>query len=180
MTPAGAGGTLGGMGKEESLERAVTGALRGAIRDHGPITGDLVTSAAKRVIGNLKNARLGGIAAALGRQGGLANTKKAQAAKGRKGGRAGKGSKKPHSEEARRRSLARRLIRAAGTADELSVASMVRLAPDRPHLHRATSLQRAASDLLVADLVQELLGIEWPRRPRGRPPEPPADEGTPA
>lgn len=40
----------------EALERAVLGALRSAINDHGPITPDKLTSATKRVIGNLVNA----------------------------------------------------------------------------------------------------------------------------
>jgi hypothetical protein len=39
-----------------SRERAVLGALKATIRDHGPITAALVTSATKRVIGNLQNA----------------------------------------------------------------------------------------------------------------------------
>lgn len=38
------------------LERAVAGALRSAIHDHGAITADKVGSAVKRVVGNLKNA----------------------------------------------------------------------------------------------------------------------------
>lgn len=42
----------------EAIERAVVGALRSAINDHGPITADKITSAAKRVIGNLRNAGL--------------------------------------------------------------------------------------------------------------------------
>jgi hypothetical protein len=40
-----------------SIERAVVGALRSAIRDHGPITPEQIGSAAKRIVGNLKNAR---------------------------------------------------------------------------------------------------------------------------
>jgi hypothetical protein len=39
------------------VERAVVGALRAAIRDHGPITPEHIGSAAKRIVGNLKNAR---------------------------------------------------------------------------------------------------------------------------
>jgi hypothetical protein len=39
------------------IERAVVGALRAAIRDHGPITPEHIGSAAKRVVGNLKNVR---------------------------------------------------------------------------------------------------------------------------
>ena len=39
------------------LMRAVVGALRSCIHDHGPIKADLITSAAKRVVGSLKNVR---------------------------------------------------------------------------------------------------------------------------
>lgn len=39
----------------EALERAVVGALRSAIKDHGPITAEHIGSAAKRVVGNLEN-----------------------------------------------------------------------------------------------------------------------------
>ena len=42
----------------EGLERAIAGALRAAIRDHGPITTDKIGSAVKRVIGSLANATL--------------------------------------------------------------------------------------------------------------------------
>jgi hypothetical protein len=67
------------------------------------------------------------MAAALGRKGGLAS-KEAGAnfeRLGRKGGHAGKGVPKPRSEAARRRMLARRLIRAAGRAGSLEAAEMV-------------------------------------------------------
>jgi hypothetical protein len=57
------------------LERAIAGALRAAINAHGPITTERIGSATKRVVGSLKNARLDGIAAALGRRGGLAGSK---------------------------------------------------------------------------------------------------------
>lgn len=40
----------------EALERAIAGALRSAIRDHGPITPEHIGSATKRVLGNLQNA----------------------------------------------------------------------------------------------------------------------------
>jgi len=40
------------------LERAITGALRSAIRDHGPITPEHIGSAVNRIIGNLRNARI--------------------------------------------------------------------------------------------------------------------------
>lgn len=41
--------------KRDALERAVLGALRSCINDHGAITPDMLTSAAKRVVGNLAN-----------------------------------------------------------------------------------------------------------------------------
>jgi hypothetical protein len=43
--------------EDEGLERAIAGALRGAIHDHGPITAKEIGSATKRIAGNLKNAR---------------------------------------------------------------------------------------------------------------------------
>ena len=43
---------------ERALERAIAGALRSAIRDHGPITAAWIGSATKRVLGNLANAPL--------------------------------------------------------------------------------------------------------------------------
>jgi hypothetical protein len=150
---------------QDSLERAIAGALRAAIRDHGPITADKIGSAAKRVAGNLKNARLDGMAAALGRKGGLASKESGANFEklGRKGGRAGKGTKKPRSEEARRRMLARRLIRAADKAGTIEAEKMVRLAPGQPQLHATTSLRAAADALGVARPVQDLLGVEWER-----------------
>ncbi len=50
---------------DDGLERAITGALRAAIHDHGPITPDKIGSAVKRILGNLRNARLDGVAAAV-------------------------------------------------------------------------------------------------------------------
>ena len=47
-----------------SLERAIAGALRAAIHDHGPITPDTIGSAVKRVVGNLANVEGDGAAAA--------------------------------------------------------------------------------------------------------------------
>jgi hypothetical protein len=47
-----------------SLERAIAGALRAAIKDHGPITAANIGSAVKRIVGNLRNAELGELAAA--------------------------------------------------------------------------------------------------------------------
>jgi hypothetical protein len=41
--------------EREALERSVIGALRSAIHDHGPITAGTIGSAAKRVVGNLRN-----------------------------------------------------------------------------------------------------------------------------
>lgn len=41
---------------DDSLFRSVVGSLRAAIHDHGPITLDRIGSAAKRVVGNLRNA----------------------------------------------------------------------------------------------------------------------------
>jgi hypothetical protein len=53
---------------EDSLERAIVGALRSAIHDHGPITPALITSAAKRILSNLRNARVDGLARELARR----------------------------------------------------------------------------------------------------------------
>jgi hypothetical protein len=39
----------------EGEERAIMGALRSAIHAHGPITLDLIFSATKRIVGNLRN-----------------------------------------------------------------------------------------------------------------------------
>ncbi len=52
----------------ESLERAVVGALRSAIKAHGPISLEWVGSAAKRVIGQIKNAKLDGLARVMGQR----------------------------------------------------------------------------------------------------------------
>jgi len=41
--------------EREALERSLTGALRSAIHDHGPITAATIGSAVKRVVGNLRN-----------------------------------------------------------------------------------------------------------------------------
>lgn len=43
--------------RREALERAVLGALQSCLHDHGPITPDMLTSATKRVVGNLANLR---------------------------------------------------------------------------------------------------------------------------
>lgn len=134
---------------DDSLERAIAGALRAAIKAHGPITAEHIGSATKRIVGNLRNARLEGLAAALGRRGGLARAKapdfaRAQAA----GGRAGKGKKKPRSEEAKRRMLARRLLRAADDQGHVAPDRLKALAPDRPELHGATTELAAAAQLL--------------------------------
>jgi len=50
------------------LERAIVGALRSQIRDHGPITPEWIGSAAKRILGQLGNAKPSGLARALGRR----------------------------------------------------------------------------------------------------------------
>jgi hypothetical protein len=134
---------------DDSLERAIAGALRAAIKAHGPITPEHIGSATKRIVGNLRNARLDGLASALGRRGGLARAKapdfaEAQAA----GGRAGRGVKKPRSEEAKRRMLARRLLRAADEHGEITAERMKALAPDRSELHGVTAELEAAAQLL--------------------------------
>ena len=43
-------------GDREALERAISGALRATIRDHGLITLESIESATKRIIGQLTNA----------------------------------------------------------------------------------------------------------------------------
>jgi hypothetical protein len=40
---------------DAGLERAIAGALRAAIHDHGSITPEHVGSAVKRIVGNLRN-----------------------------------------------------------------------------------------------------------------------------
>jgi hypothetical protein len=59
---------------DRDLERAIAGALRDAIRAHGPITPARIGSAAKRIAGQLRNARglESRVAATLGRKGGAA------------------------------------------------------------------------------------------------------------
>lgn len=42
---------------DKGLERAIAGALRATIHDHGPITEAGIGSAVKRIVGNLRNAR---------------------------------------------------------------------------------------------------------------------------
>jgi len=56
------------MTDDDSLLRAIVGALRAAIHDHGPIGPQQVGSAAKRILGNLVNARPGGLERAFGRR----------------------------------------------------------------------------------------------------------------
>jgi len=53
---------------QESLERAIAGGLRSAIHDHGPITQDRIASAVKRIMGNIRNARVDGFARELARR----------------------------------------------------------------------------------------------------------------
>lgn len=143
---------------DESLERAIAGALRAAINDHGPITVDKIGSAAKRVAGNLRNARLAGLAVALGRRGGLARKESGANFErmGRKGGRAGRGVPKPRSEEARRRMLARRVLRATGPDGQVLVAKVIKLAPDRPELHAARPAREIAEALGVVREFDDL------------------------
>jgi len=40
----------------DGIERAIAGALRATIHDHGPITVEHIGSAVKRIVGNLANA----------------------------------------------------------------------------------------------------------------------------
>lgn len=49
----------------QPLERAIAGALRSQIKDHGPITPEWIGSAVKRIMGQLKNANASGLASAL-------------------------------------------------------------------------------------------------------------------
>jgi hypothetical protein len=55
-------------GGNPELERAIVGALRDQIKAHGPITAEWIGSAAKRVLGNLANAKPTGLARALGKR----------------------------------------------------------------------------------------------------------------
>src|SRR5262245_31487981 len=94
---------------EAKLERAVVGALRATIHDHGPITQDLIGSAAKRVLGNLRNAGLVGPAdMARGRGSGLAARERRDVAAS--GGRAAWATMTPaeRSAEMKRRAKKRR------------------------------------------------------------------------
>lgn len=98
-----------------SLERAVAGALRSAIHDHGPITPENLGSAVKRIVGNLRNAQLGELAAAdMGRRR-WAGTSEAErleltTAAGAKGGRSAwaKMSAAERSAENKRRAAKRK------------------------------------------------------------------------
>lgn len=56
------------MPDEDPLERAIAGALRDAINAHGPITSAWIGSAVKRIIGNLRNAKVTAHARALGQR----------------------------------------------------------------------------------------------------------------
>ena len=99
-----------------ALERAVTGAIRSAIHDHGPINVTQIGSAVKRVVGNLRNAR--GIdriaAAAMGRKRWASVSaeehSRLAARAGRRGGRAawGKLSAAQRSAEMKRRAAKRK------------------------------------------------------------------------
>jgi hypothetical protein len=43
-----------GSGPNDGVERAIAGALRAAIHDHGPVTPEAIGSAVKRIMGNLR------------------------------------------------------------------------------------------------------------------------------
>jgi hypothetical protein len=59
---------------EDPLERAIAGALRDAIHAHGPITPAWIGSAVKRIVGNIRNAKIGSLAAVMGAKGGRAGS----------------------------------------------------------------------------------------------------------
>jgi hypothetical protein len=42
-------------GPHDGVERAIAGALRATIHDHGPVTPEAIGSAVKRIMGNLRN-----------------------------------------------------------------------------------------------------------------------------
>jgi hypothetical protein len=105
-----------------ALERAIAGALRATIHDHGPITAALVASATKRVLGQLQNVGLPGPAAgaALVRarwKGTTAEERKASMPKGlaSSGGHAvwAGMTKRERSEEMKRRAALRERRRAS-------------------------------------------------------------------
>ena len=54
--------------EQESLERAIVGALRSMYHAHGPITPEWFGSAAKRIAKQLANAKLDGLARVMGRR----------------------------------------------------------------------------------------------------------------
>lgn len=97
-----------------SLERAIAGALRATITDHGPITAEHIGSAVKRIAGNLQNAELGRLAAAdLGRRRAASMTKRQMrdfAEGGSAGGRSAWAGLSPaeRSAEMKRRAAKRR------------------------------------------------------------------------
>lgn len=82
---------------DQALERAVAGALRSAIHDHGAITPAQIGSAVKRVVGNLRNARA---------PTSLSAQSTAAAELGRKGGAAGRGESKRRGSTAHYKKLA--------------------------------------------------------------------------
>lgn len=89
------------------LERAILGALRAAIHDHGPITLDTMSSAAKRIVGNLANA--GGVgAAAMGRRRWRGTTAEEREAVASSGGRAAWEGLSPEERSAEMRRRAKR------------------------------------------------------------------------
>jgi len=44
-----------GSGSNDGAERAIADALRATIQDHGPVTPNVIGSAVKRIMGNLRN-----------------------------------------------------------------------------------------------------------------------------
>ncbi len=98
------------MADNRSLERAIAGALRATINDHGPIDLAGIGSAVKRVVGNLANARFEKLAAAeLGRARWRNRTPEEHRAVSSLGGRArwSKLTAKERSAEMKRRAAAR-------------------------------------------------------------------------
>jgi hypothetical protein len=97
----------------DPLARAIAGALRAAIRDHGPITLERIASATKRILGQLRNAGASALGAALVRKRWAGKTAEQRAAE--VGGIASSGGKaawrgmsaKARSDEMRRRAQKR-------------------------------------------------------------------------
>jgi len=106
---------------QESLERAIAGALRAAIKDHGPITLEKIGSAAKRILGQLGNAKADGLARALARRRWAGSSAEERAKFASSGGRSAWASMtaQQRSAEMKRRAAKRRKrADASGSADE--------------------------------------------------------------